>query len=331
LLAILVVVAQTGVVAAAPASQTTTPITGTIKAITIIAGTSTTQPVILVTVLDSLGVTQFAYVSVENAVLLGLVTLDPVTQRPVVVQEKIGQPITIDPLQLLPPPATLPVTGTIQSITILPGTGTTETKVLVTIVDNLGNTQKVYLNVDTALLLGLVTLDPVTQLPVVVAAKIGQLITIDSTQLLTPPTWNENQPIAKILADHFDVDYDVIMNLQTQGFGFGEIAQAMFMAQKLGDISLVNAILNAKKTGDYTAFKLPDGSTPTNWGQLRKAVLTEGKNNLGVVVSSGHGNSSTSTSAPGNSGNAGSNGNADSNGNGHGNDKGNNGHGNNKP
>ena len=52
------------------------------------------------------------------------------------------------------------------------------------------------------------------------------------------------------------------------------------------DASLAGLILDAKKSGDYSEFILPDGSTPTNWGQFKKA-LSEKKNNLGVIVS-GH-------------------------------------------
>jgi len=59
----------------------------------------------------------------------------------------------------------------------------------------------------------------------------------------------------------------------------------MWMSQQLnGDPSLAGDILEAKETGDYSEFVLPDGSTPANWGQFKKAVL-EKKNNLGVVVS----------------------------------------------
>ena len=243
LLAVLILAGQTGVVIAAPQSQSTTPITGTIKSITIIKGATATDPsTVLVTVLDDQGVTHKVYISVEDAVLLGLVTIDPVTKLPVVDQTKIGQPITIAPEQQLPPP-----------------TGTELTK---------------------------------------------------------------EQPVAKLLAAYFDVEYDVVMDLHTEGFGFGEIAQALFMAEKLDDVALAADILNAKKTGDYSAFELEDGSTPTNWGQFRQAVLGHGKNNLGVVVS-GKGDQTGNTNAPGN----GKSPRPDKN-NGNGNGRG---HGNNKP
>ena len=321
------------------AQQLPTPLitaTGTIQIITVITGTGTTPTIIQVEVLDSLGKTQKVYVSLDTAVLLGLVTLDPVTQLPLVDMTKIGQTITIEAAQQVQPPTTeIGLTGTIQSITIIKGT--TETLVLVRILDDQGVIQKAYISVDTAVLLGLVTLDPVTNLPVVDTTMIGEMITIDTADLLIPPTdiTESQHPVANLLADHFDVEGALIMDLHTQGFGFGEIAQALFMAEKLGDPYLASEILGAKKSGDYSAFALDDGSTPKNWGQLRHAVLGHGKNNLGVVVS-GHGDSSTestesATSAPGNSGNAGSNGNGHNPDKGNGNDKGNNGHGNNKP
>jgi len=74
------------------------------------------------------------------------------------------------------------------------------------------------------------------------------------------------------------------------------IAQAMWMAKGLTNDSddsegvvVVDAglILAAKKSGDYSAFTLPDGSTPTNWGQFKKAVMGKDKKNLGIIVS-GH-------------------------------------------
>lgn len=249
LLAILLIAVQTGVAMAAPSSQSSTPIEGTVKSISIIKGaTPADPPTILVTVRDILGKTQKAYISVETAVTLGLVTLDPVTKLPVVDKTKIGQTITIAPDQQLPPPTD--TNGTVE----------------------------------------------------------------------------QQHPVAKILADYFETDYEIVMDLHTEGFGFGEIAQALFLAQKLDDVSLAGDILNAKKTGDYSAFTLSDGSIPENWGQFRKAVLNHEKNNLGIVVS-GHDNSPDETETPGNHGNGKGNGNGhdpdkqNGNGKGHGNGK----------
>jgi len=77
----------------------------------------------------------------------------------------------------------------------------------------------------------------------------------------------------------------VVNGYHEDGFGFGVIAQALWMSDNLGgDISAAGLILDAKKSGDYSSFVLPDGSHPTNWGQFKKA-LREKKNNLGVIVS----------------------------------------------
>jgi hypothetical protein len=72
------------------------------------------------------------------------------------------------------------------------------------------------------------------------------------------------------------------MEAHTDGNGFGVIAQALWLIKKLGgsanDFVL---LLEAKKTGDYQAFVLEDGTIPTSWGQLRRAISS----NLGNVMS----------------------------------------------
>ncbi len=82
-----------------------------------------------------------------------------------------------------------------------------------------------------------------------------------------------------------------IETLHTEGFGFGEIAQACFMA----DILKTNcsSILDAKQSHDFTTLDntlTAAGLTcdPTNWGQLKKCALdTEVKSltNLGAIMS----------------------------------------------
>ncbi len=54
-----------------------------------------------------------------------------------------------------------------------------------------------------------------------------------------------------------------------------------------GDATLLDQILTAKQSGDFSTIVLPDGSSPTNWGQLRRAVLTDPHQNLGQIMS-GH-------------------------------------------
>jgi len=46
-------------------------------------------------------------------------------------------------------------------------------------------------------------------------------------------------------------------------------------------------ILEAKQNKDFSACVLPDGATPTNWGQFKRAALGKDKKNLGIIVS-GH-------------------------------------------
>ncbi len=226
------------------------------------------------------------------------------------------------------------ITGTIQSITTETDASNVTT-VLVTFVDDLGATQTVRLSVDTAVALGLITLDPITNAPVVDDTQIGKSVTIDPTTVIPDPTTAEESvhPISALLAGFFGEDASVIDGYHTDGFGFGVIAQALWISKNLGgDASLTDDILQAKQDKDFKAFfethpeYLVDGQlVPTNWGQFRKALLDK-KQNLGVVVS-GQSENSDSSAQP-------EHGNGKGNGNGHGNDKGNNngkGKGNNKP
>ena len=191
---------------------------------------------------------------------------------------------------------TTPITGTIQTIQIETDTNGLTT-VLVTLADDQNVTQTVRLSLDAALDLGLIqvdpdtgepVLDPVTGAPVVDDAQLGQPVEIDPAAVIPDETPGDEEPvhrIAALLAAFFGEDGSVVAGYHDDGFGFGVIAQAMGMSQQLnGDASLASQILEAKETGDYSAFILPDGSTPANWGQFKKAVL-EKKNNLGVIVS----------------------------------------------
>lgn len=181
---------------------------------------------------------------------------------------------------------TTPISGTIESIT----TETDDdgvTTVLVTLLDEAGASQTIRLSIETAVILGLVTLDPATLEPVVDETQVGQIVEIDPTTVI-PEEEEAVHPIAAILASFFGQDPSVVNEYHEDGFGFGVIAQALWIAQGLnGDASTAGLILEAKETGDYSAFVLPDGSTPTNWGQFKKAALGKEKKNLGIIVS-GH-------------------------------------------
>lgn len=202
---------------------------------------------------------------------------------------------------------TTPITGTIQSITTeTDAIGVTT--VLVTVLDAQGATQTIRLSTDTAVTLGLVTVDSTTGSPVVVVdeTKFGQTVDIDPTTVIPDQPVVEEEPvhpIAALLASFFGVDGSVVNDYHEDGYGFGVIAQSLWMSKNLGgDASLAGQILEAKKSGDYSAFTLPDGSTPTNWGQFKKAV-SEKKNNLGSIVSGKAENDTTDPSAPQDHGN----------------------------
>ena len=182
---------------------------------------------------------------------------------------------------------TPPITGTILNITTETDTNGITT-VLVTLMDDLGATQTVRLSVDTADSLDLVTVDSVSNEVIVVLAQVGQPVEIDPTTVIPDEQTPEEpvHPIAALLAAFFGEDGSVVNGYHEDGFGFGVIAQALWMSKNINDdASLAGDILQAKKDGDYSAF-FPEGTenVPTNWGQFKKAV-SEKKNNLGVIVS----------------------------------------------
>jgi len=226
--------------------------------------------------------------------------------------------------------ATTSITGTVTVIALETDSNGVTTAVLVTLVDDQNVTQTVRISVETANTLQL--LDSAGE-PVPVN---GQIVTIDSTLVIPDTTTTEEpvNPISALLAGFFDENASVIDGYHNDGFGFGVIAQALWMSRNLtgtedvaGDASLAEEILKAKQDKDFESFFenhpeiIIDGAVPTNWGQFRKVVLDK-KNNLGVIVS-GH---SDETNAPVQSENA--NGNGQGNGQGNGNGK-NNGNGNN--
>jgi len=294
-LAVMMVVGLLGI--ASPAAALSQPVTGTIQSITVYTNTDTvpdpdvTTLIVVVTILDTANVTRTIRLSVENAITLGLVTVPPGSLPPyvdptlvTVDATKIGTSITIDPSQELPAG---PIYGTIQNIAIGTYGPMNMPIVLVTLVDANLQTITIRLSVEEAVLLGLVTLDPVTGLPVVDITKYGTPLVVDATKEIAPePITAGDNKLGSALATFFWVDYSTVMGYREDGYGFGVIAQALWMANSLGDNTLADEILAAKKSGDYSAIVLEDGSTPTNWGQFRKAVLGHGgKKNLGQIVS----------------------------------------------
>lgn len=167
--------------------------------------------------------------------------------------------------------------------------------------------QTVRISLEYALELGLI--DPTTQEPVL-PENVPPDTVVDPARVIEvvpteEPTEADVHPISWILANFFFKDdpemASVIDSFHTgdneadQVFGFGVIAQALWMAKDAEgntDIELAGDILQVKNDKDYEAFfethpELGEqfgDEMPTNWGQFKK-VLKEKKNNLGVIVS----------------------------------------------
>ena len=208
------------------------------------------------------------------------------------------------------------ITGTIVSVVPETDTNGVTNTVLVTYKDAGLVEHTVRISLETAASLGLVTVDTtVTPNVVTVAAQTDDPVTIESGTIIPneEPTDEFIHPIAALLANFFEVEPSVVQGYHDDGYGFGVIAQAMWMAKSLdiGDMTNAGLILEAKKTGDYSAFTLPGGSTPTNWGQFKKAVMGKDKKNLGVIVS-GHADSEETETLK-NNGHGNSNGNGKDN------------------
>src|SRR5574341_1646530 len=183
-------------------------------------------------------------------------------------------------------------TCTIQDISISTSTGA----LVVTVTCTDGS--KVNFNEADALKLGLIIQNADGSVSVN-GAMVGQTIDTGASDPCAASadmgTGDTSQhPVGAALAGFFcekmdDATYDDIMGYHEDGFGFGVIAQALWFASDLGVDP--GAILEAKKSGDYSTIKLPDGSTPTatNWGQFRKEVLALSvenvKHNLGEIMS----------------------------------------------
>ena len=181
------------------------------------------------------------------------------------------------------------VDGTVQSIT--QSTDSSGNVIfIVTVLDSSGNTQTVRISAATAVSLGLVTFDGTTY--TVSSTAVGSTVSIPSGDVIANPCDStEGNVVAKALAAFFcqggsTVLDDSVDALHSNGFGFGEIAQACFMAEVLN--STCGDILNAKKSHDFSTLGLPSDVTVSNWGQLKKYVLADelhSLTNLGAIMS----------------------------------------------
>lgn len=151
-----------------------------------------------------------------------------------------------------------------------------------------GTSQTVRISQETAVTLGIIAPDTACS-EEALAGALGLEVSIDPALVI--PNEEEEQgmqhPVAYVLSLFFEdfTDYETIMSAHEDGTGFGVIAHALWMTTQMeGDSAVFLAILEAKETGDYSAFTLEDGSVPQNWGQFKKA-LKEKKANLGAVMS----------------------------------------------
>jgi hypothetical protein len=129
--------------------------------------------------------------------------------------------------------------------------------------------------------------------------EIGQQVSlqVDPNDVIPDeePVEEDVHPIAWLLAEFFFPDDPEMASVidgyhEEDGFGFGVIAQALWMSQSLTegeDASAAGLILEAKRSGDYSEFsEWFDGPVPTNWGQFKKELReNKDKHNLGVIVS----------------------------------------------
>jgi hypothetical protein len=183
-----------------------------------------------------------------------------------------------------------PISGIVQRITVETDINTGITTVLVAMLDQNDVSETTRISEESAITLGLVTLDGDGK-PIINRQALGQSIEVDPTTVIPNDEANQH-PVGSALASFFSdiegLDYDQIMRAHEQGVGFGVIAQALWLTMKFeGDSEVFLAILDAKETGDYSSFILDDGSTPKNWGELRKAILdgSDKKEKPGLVMS----------------------------------------------
>jgi hypothetical protein len=220
------------------------------------------------------------------------------------------------------------IAGTVQAVTLDTDPNTGITTVSVEIKGENGKSQTVRISLETAEspAVGLVTLDKDGN-PIIVNPLPGY-IQIDPTSIISAE--KDQNPVASAIATFFSdipgLDYDVIMEAHANGNGFGVIVQALFLTEKLGcDAGVFQDILQAKKDNDYSNFPLDDGTIPTTWGQLRKAIADK---QLGDVMSE---NNSDNGNADNGNGNGNPNANKANSNKDKNRDKPNNGNGNGKP
>jgi len=250
---------------------------GTITAIVMETDPATAVTTVVVTLEDSNGLAQMVTLSLESAVAEGLVIPDSS-----LVGTDVGD--IVDPTD----PTIILASGVINSMEFM--TDPAPTTLHVMMVDPAEP-----LLPDDPLYPSLPLLEYNFDLE---TAVFNNLIIVDETMIgstvaFDPAIIQESTEYGKVVSKvgsffnaALGTDYATLQGYQDDGFGYGEIVQASWMAYLLGgDAATLDEILAAKASGDFSAIVLPDGSTATNWGQLRKAVLTDPKQNVGQIIS----------------------------------------------
>lgn len=185
--------------------------------------------------------------------------------------------------------------GIVKSITleIDPHTGVTTALIKVTSTNQ--GTQTLRISQETAIAVGLVTLNGDGN-PFINVSALGKPIEIDPATVI-PNQQESRHPLGNALTTFFSdvpgVDYNTIMTAHNNGVSFGVIAQALWVTKQLeGNSEVFEKLLIARETGNYSDFAV-DGVTPKNWGQLRKAILDNKKVDKpgNTTANQDHGNS----------------------------------------
>ena len=193
------------------------------------------------------------------------------------------------------------IAGTVQSVTLETNTNTAVTTVLLTVVVN-GESQTVRITLESAIALGIVILGGDGN-PVINELILGKPVEIDPTMVITDEQMKQH-PVGDALATFFSdingLDYETIMAAHENGAGFGVIAQALWLTRKLdGAADLFVAIIEARRTKDFSAFVLEDGTIPENWGQFKKAIMDGKKGKPGIAMTD-QGNNGSGNNGNGN-------------------------------
>ncbi len=280
---ILLMAAMLAALFAAKSPSSALAATGTLGSGTILSISLSTDPVTkittaVVTLLDETGASQKITISLESAITLKLVIPNAAM---------IGQPISIPDLLV---PSNPPLTGTLKSVVFVTDPVTKITTLSLVVTDAALIDQTASVGLEQAVTLGLIIPDP---------TMIGTAIVIDPTLIIKSITYVKGvNTLENFFGTALGLTADQLAAYKAAGFGYGEIAQACWMAAQLGgNATLLDQILNAKQSGDFSAIVLPGGGTATNWGQLRKAVLTDPHQNLGQIMS-GHAAPLTAPAAP---------------------------------